>query len=117
MLVDHLSWRLTQPALYVDRDLALGDYLYEVRPIDLFGQLGSAISSSKIPVEDLEAPPPPIRTRAEISQTEATANLRLQFEFGVSQHQQAPDITTFRTYWKPDAQLSRLPLCNGNFQA
>ena len=107
ILVDNQSWGKSAPDLYVDRDLPLAEYVYEVRPLDLFGQLGAAIKSPPIKLEDLEAPPPPIRTRADISQTGATATLRLQFEFGASQHQQAPDVKVFLPYWRPDTLLTR----------
>lgn len=107
VLVDNRAWKQKQGILYVDRDVPLGSHRYEVRPIDLFGQLGSAIASPPITVKDLEAPPPPIRTRLELSQSGLTADVRLQFEFGASQYQQAPDIKEFVVYWRPDTLLTR----------
>lgn len=107
VLVGSHAWKQKPGILYVDRDVPLGSHSYEVRPIDLFGQLGSAIASPPITVNDLEAPPPPIRTRVEVSQRGPTAHVRLQFEFGASQHQQAPDIKDFTVYWRPDTLLTR----------
>lgn len=105
VLVSRKAW--DNPHLYVDRDVRPGDYVYEVRPIDIFGQLGAAIRSGTIPVEDLEAPPPPIRSRAKVSPAPANDRVRLQFEFGAAQHQQAPDVKEFTPYWRPDTLLTR----------
>lgn len=104
VLVSKQAW--SNPYLYVDLDVQPGGYVYEVRPIDIFGQRGAAITA-QVKVEDLEAPPPPIRTRAKVSPPPATANVRLQFEFGASQHQQAPDVKEFTPYWRPDTLLTR----------
>ena len=77
---------------FVDTNLPLGTYSYTARPIDLFGQLGEPIGSNSIKIEDLEAPPPPIRTRASL--TPDNSAVSVGFEFGGNQHQQAPDVNT-----------------------
>jgi hypothetical protein len=81
-------------ALFVDTNVPLGQHSYRLQAIDLFGQVGEAIESRPIPVQDLEAPPPPVRLRASLAQpgypwrtpaqrnhASGLATLDLQFEY------------------------------------
>lgn len=104
IMIDRLSWG--RPFQYVDTNLNLGDYVYTVAPIDVFGQIGPAVVSDKIPVKDTEAPPPPVRTRVSLSPDRDL--VALQFEYGASQHQQAPDVGEFKVYWRPDSLSERI---------
>ena len=118
VLVPAQSWANDGTALFIDTAAPLGQYGYTLRAIDLFGQVSQAIKSKAIAVKDLEAPPPPVRLRANLIQPgypwrlpeqldEATgaATLTLQFEYGDAQHRQAPDANTFRVYWQAESMF------------
>jgi hypothetical protein len=106
---------------FVDQSVPLGNYIYELRGIDLFGQVGNPIFSKPVSVEDTQAPPPPLGLRAQLKQpgypwrTErqletlrsinGKAQLELQFEFGELLRQQAPDAKLFQLYWRQDDLL------------
>jgi hypothetical protein len=69
---------------------------YQIASIDLFGQTGSKSSEVKVEVNDLPAPPPPIRLQT--WQPEPDGNpvrVLLQFEYGALQHLQAPNGAGF----------------------
>lgn len=104
--------------LFVDTNVPLGWHSYRLQAIDLFGQVGEAIKSRPIRVQDLEVPPPPVRLHATLSQPghpwrtrkqrdQATelAKLILQFEYGDAQHRQAPDAKDFRVYWRAESMF------------
>ena len=118
VLVPAQSWANDGTALFIDTAVPLGQYSYGLRGIDLFGQVSQAIESKPIEVKDLEAPPPPVRLRAnliqpsypwrspeQLSKTTEPATLILQFEYGDAQHRQAPDAQTFRVYWRPESMF------------
>ena len=118
ILVPAQSWANDGTALFIDTAVSLGQHNYRLRGIDLFGQVGQAIESKPIEVKDLEAPPPPVRLRANLMQpgypwrlpeqlrkTTEPATLILQFEYGDAQHRQAPDAQTFRVYWRPESMF------------
>lgn len=107
ILINNQSWEAADPVLYVDRDVPGGPHTYSVAPIDLFGQLGVPLNSEKIEVADNVVPPPPIRTRSLLRQTDDPPSLTVQFEFGAAQLQQAPDIARFVPYWRPDSLFAR----------
>jgi hypothetical protein len=110
IIVSNESWQKAEPILYVDPDLPQGLYVYKVRPIDLFGQVGPGLESDELEIKDTLPPPPPIRTQTRLTQNGSAASLQVQFEFGATQHQQAPDIKEFRPYWRPDNLISRRTL-------
>lgn len=118
VLVPAQSWANDGTALFIDTAVSLGQHSYRLRGIDLFGQVGQAIESEAIAVKDLEAPPPPVRLRANLTQpgypwrsptqpneTTEAATLALQFEYGDAQHRQAPDANTFRVYWQAESMF------------
>ncbi len=118
VLVPAQSWANDGTALFIDTAVSLGQHSYRLRGIDLFGQVGQSIESKEIAVKDLEAPPPPVRLRANLMQpgypwrspkqpneTTEAATLTLQFEYGDAQHRQAPDAKTFRVYWRPESMF------------
>lgn len=104
ILVGAESWKNNKPCC-VDANLKLGKYQYAIRPIDLFGQTGMAIESEPFQLRDFEAPPPPVRVRAQPSSD--NASLGVQFEYGATQHQQARDVKEFSLYWREDSLLKR----------
>jgi hypothetical protein len=104
IMIDPRSWG--RPFQYVDTNLNLGEHVYTVAPIDVFGQIGPAVVSDQIRVKDSEAPPPPVRTRVSLSP--ARDLVAVQFEYGASQYQQAPDVNEFNVYWRPDSLSERV---------
>ena len=123
VLVPAAAWENDGKALFVDTDVPLGKHSYRLQAIDLFGQVGEAIDSEPVPVKDLEAPPPPVRLRAFLSQPgypwrtpeslgriPEPATLDLQFEYGDAQHRQAPDAKEFRLHWRAASLFENRPV-------
>lgn len=124
VLVPAPAWEQTGTALFIDAGVPLGKHSYRLRPIDLFGQVGEAIESKPVEVQDLEAPPPPVRLRATLSQpgypwrspaqlsepNKDRADVELWFEYGDAQHRQAPDAKGFRVYWRADSLFESRPV-------
>ena len=118
VLVPAKAWANDSTALFIDTAVPLGQHNYGLQAIDLFGQVGQAIESEPITVADLEAPPPPVRLRANLTQpgypwrkpeqllkVTEPATLTLQFEYGDAQHRQAPDAKTFSVYWRTESMF------------
>jgi hypothetical protein len=118
VLVPSDAWAHDSTAQFVDTNVPLGRHRYQLRAIDLFGQISEVIESEPIAVEDLEAPPPPVRLYAVLTQpgypwrqpeqlarVKEPAALRLQFEYGDAQHRQAPDAKTFHVYWRAESMF------------
>ena len=74
---------------------------YELRGIDLFGQVSDNVSKN-IKLKDRDIPPPPYK----LCFTGVDDNIRLQFEFGASQYLVAPDAKTFTIYKKEDSLVT-----------
>ena len=123
VLVPAAAWENDGKALFVDTDVPLGKHSYRLQAIDLFGQVGEAIDSEPVPVKDLEAPPPPVRLRAFLSQPgypwrtpeslgriPEPATLDLQFEYGDAQYRQAPDAKEFRLHWRAASLFENRPV-------
>ena len=118
-LVASPAWQNENAALFTDVDVPVGTHSYWVRGIDLFGQTGEWTESDPVPVEDLAAPPPPVRLRALLVQpgypwrtdrqraalaaAKGRASLQLQFEYGAMQHRQGPDAARFFFYARRDS--------------
>jgi len=117
VLVPSSAWEQPDTALFIDTDVPMGEYSYQLRPIDIFGQVGEAITSEPIKVQDLEVPPPPIRLRAALTQpgypwhspvernepNKDQGTVELYFEYGDAQYRQAPDAKNFRCYWRAES--------------
>jgi len=123
VLVPKSSWPDPQAMFFVDRKIlirevpnAVARCQYEVRGIDLFGQVGESSTSDWIEVRDLEAPPPPVHLRADLkqagypwltqeerNQAGSVAELSIHFEYGEFQRRQAPDAKRFQLYWRADS--------------
>lgn len=125
VLVSPSAWEQPNEPHFLDSEVEPGQYDYEVRGIDLFGQESSTAGARvSLTIEDLVAPPPPVRVRADLSQpgypwrtSEQLAELsdagglsevELRFEYGHSQHQQAPDVTGFEVFWRRDTLFRKL---------
>ncbi len=121
VLVPASEWDGTDTALFIDTDVALGKQFYRLRPIDLFGQVGDWIDAEQIEVQDLEAPPPPVRLRVTAIQPgypwrtdqqknepeKTNIDVDLRFEFGGAQHRQAPDASSFQLYYRTESLFER----------
>ena len=109
-IVSAAAWTDAGAPLFIDRDVPLGEHAYEVRGVDLFGQVGIPLVG-KTQVRDIGAPPAPVRVRATIDQSDPGAVvLHAQFEFGAFQHQQAADVHAFKAYWRPDTLFRATPV-------
>ena len=91
----------------------LGAYRYSVAGVDLFGQVGTPAAGPRVSVQDLEAPPPPVRVSATVVQpgypwltpadralAASNATCTVRFEFGAFQLRQAPDAARFSLFWR-----------------
>lgn len=124
VLVPAPAWEQAGTALFIDAGVPLGQHGYRLRPIDLFGQVGEAIESKPVEVQDLEAPPPPVRLRATLTQpgypwrspaelaapNKDRGDVELWFEYGDAQHRQAPDAKGFRCYWRAESLFESRPV-------
>jgi hypothetical protein len=94
--------------MFRERNVALGRVRYSVSAIDLFGQTGPGVESSDLELVDREAPPPPVRVRAELAPGGRAATI--EFEYGYLQRQQAPDTSSARCYARRDSLLETRPV-------
>lgn len=126
VIVPHSTFE-KKTACMVDDAVPIGVYRYGVQPIDIFGQVGDAAITREIEVDDLEAPPPPVRVTTQLSQAgfpwrtaenralaEDRAQVRVAFEYGAAQWRQAPDAQNARLYWRADSPFDEI---EGTFTA
>ena len=88
---------------YIDREVEVLEaqpvHIYEVAPIDVFGQVGDQRDKASVAVKDLPAPPAPIRLQTWQPDPKAHPHrVILQYEYGALQHLEAPNIQDFRIY-------------------
>ena len=112
-LVPASSWETALDVRFVDVAASLGAYRYSVAGVDLFGQVGTPAAGPRVSVQDLEAPPPPVRVSATVVQpgypwltpadralAASNATCAVRFEFGAFQLRQAPDAARFSLFWR-----------------
>ncbi len=105
---------------FVDINVPLGAYSYQISGIDIFGQESEASKPKQIEVKDATPPPPPVRLKCSVLQPGYpwndpeklkkqinqngldinTAQIQLSFEYGYAQHRQAPDAKLINLYWR-----------------
>jgi hypothetical protein len=123
VLVPVSSWETALGVRFVDAATPLGRYRYSVAGIDLFGQIGSPIAGLPVDVRDLEAPPPPVRVSATLTQpgypwltpedralAAPTATCAVRFEYGPFQLRQAPDAVRFSLFWRAGTLVDTEPV-------
>ena len=119
-VVPHSAFAKKAPCI-IDDAAPLGRHHYAVQPIDVFGQVGDAVVSPEIEVQDLEAPPPPVRVTTQVGQAgfpwrttesralvDGRAQVGVTFEYGAAQWRQAPDAQLARLYWRADSPFDEV---------
>jgi len=122
-IVPVASWETPLGVRYVDPETPLGTYRYSVSGIDLFGQASALAVAPPVQVRDDEAPPPPVRVSASVSQpgypwlrpeqralATSTATCAVRFEYGAWQLRRAPDAATFSLFWRSRTLVDAEPM-------
>ena len=88
---------------FVDQEaiVSVSETKYEIRGIDLFGQVSDKITSA-LQIKDRDTPPPPYK----LTFSGNNDNSNLLFEYGASQYLAAPDAKSFTIYKKEDTIIS-----------